>query len=58
MIASDHKFTRDTTTLSMALMDKYFEKKGCVLKSELQSLGFTAVGIASKFEENKQMNSK
>lgn len=49
LVASDHEFTRDTAALAMTLMDKYLERKKCVMNTELQALGFTAVSLAAKF---------
>ena len=56
MVASDHGFSRECTALSMGLVDKYLQTKSKVDKSELQTLGFVAVGLAGKIEDNKQIS--
>lgn len=55
IVASDHKFTRDTYALSTSLMDMYFKEKPSVPKDQLQILGFAAVSLAAKMEENKSV---
>lgn len=55
VVAHDHRFTRDTYALSTAFMDLFFNKRLSIDKDQLQVIGFAAVCLAGKIEENKSI---
>jgi hypothetical protein len=48
IVASDHRFTRDTYSLSTALMDLYLNKKQMINKNQFQAIGYASVCLAGK----------
>lgn len=50
--AEEHFFSRETYALASYYIDAYLRKKCTVGKNDLQLVGYTALFLASKLEEN------